>query len=110
MARARPRTAWASSRSPRASMRGSVLRTRALPKSEVSPRSPVRVVTRADARRRAVIAGRIRAAWAMLDAPCELPAGFTGGTDADGSRRGEGQEGQEKVQRTAREGAAQEVV
>src|SRR6185503_7935558 len=49
--RASPMTACVSSRSPSASIRGSVFRTRALPKSDVSPRSPVRVATLAEGRR-----------------------------------------------------------
>src|SRR2546428_3407647 len=93
-----PSTACASSRSPSASTRGSVLRTRPLPKSDVSPRSPARVVTRADARRRAGIVRRIRAfalaevgeggrPSAMLDVPRALQRGAREGTMPTG--RGE---------------------
>src|SRR2546428_13040862 len=109
-----PSPACASSRSPSASRGGSGWRTRPLPKGDVSPRSPARVVTRADARRRAGIVRRIRAfalaevgeggrPSAMLDLPRALPAGCTGGNDADGSRRGQGQESQKEGEGTARE-------
>src|ERR1700682_932045 len=66
IARATPIALWASSRSPSATIRGSVLRTRPLPNSDVSPPSPVRVVTRADARFRAGTGESIRAPHAML--------------------------------------------
>src|SRR5688500_16332288 len=72
-------TLCASSRSPRAAMRGSVLRTRPLPNREVSPPSPVRVVTRADARFRAGTRESIRAIRAML-ATVRNASTRTGGT------------------------------
>src|SRR6266545_2101266 len=107
MARATPIAVCASSSSPSASIRGSVFRTRDLPNSEVSPPSPVRVVTRAEARFRAGTAESIRSIQAML---VQVRSASTGleGQDADWSRRGQGQEGQEEVQRAARERAEEE--
>jgi hypothetical protein len=64
--RATPMTDCASSSSPSASIRGSVFRTRSLPKRLVSPVSPVRVVTRALLRLEAGTADRICASGGML--------------------------------------------
>src|SRR5437867_1370196 len=79
--RARPRTACVSSRSPSASTRGSVFRTRSLPKSEVSPPSPVRVATRADTRRgRAGTLDSLAAPVTLCStSPAQLPAGLMEG-------------------------------
>src|SRR6266508_2483493 len=91
VARATPSAACASSRSPRASMRGSLLRTRSRPKREVSPRSPVRVVTRA----RRAIDGHHMGRLSLL---------LRGGGEIHASRwrQSEGQEAEEEVQRAAR--------
>src|SRR5438045_5467772 len=108
--RARPRTACVSSRSPRASTRGSVLRTRPLPKSEVSPPSPVRVATRAEAfRGRAGTFDSLAAPVTLCSTgPAKLPAGFMEGADAFGSRRCQRQEQEKEVQRAARKRAEAE--
>src|SRR5438105_2333222 len=91
-------------------MRGSVFRTRSLPKSEVSPPSPVRVVTLADGRRgRAGTLDSLAAPVTLCStSPAKLPAGVDGGTDADGSRRGQGQEQKKEVQGAARTRAEEE--
>src|ERR1700694_5294843 len=108
--RARPITAWVSSRSPSASIRGSVLRTGPSPKSDVSPPSPVRVATRAEGRRgRAGTFDSLAAPVTLCSTgPAKLPAGVYGGTDAFGSRRCQRQEQEKEVQRAARERAEAE--
>src|SRR5439155_24761870 len=95
----------ASSRSPSAMTRGSVLRTRGLPKRLVSPPSPVRVVTRALVREPDT-RDRIGARGAML----VRSGGFhrMGGSDAKRPRRSERQEQEEEVERGARARAPQE--
>src|SRR5262245_23164512 len=89
----------ASSRSPSATTRGSVLRTRPLPKRLVSPPSPVRVATRALVR---VVGTRDRIG---ARAVCSFVSGCfhrAGGPNAERSWRREGQEQEEEVQGGAR--------
>src|SRR6059036_654944 len=114
--RARPRTACVSSRSPSASTRGSVFRTRSLPKSEVSPPSPVRVATRADTRRgRAGTFDSLAAPVTLCSTcPAKLPAGFVEGPMPSGrgdtKKKNEKKKSKEQLERELKKkGVAQPV-